>query len=213
MPARINFVPRFLPDTPMPQLRQFVAPFAVMTVFFCHVTSAQVYQCADAAGKKTFSQTPCAAAGGSEKQLMRAPTLPAAQPALEPGESRPFRGEPGVLYGNSGGTPPPKDWAAENAAANARAAAADRNAAARSNAPATLGRLQPKAGTPHATDEQIVSQCEANRGARCTTQGEIAQRRMEQRELSPAERQQQQNAVAARRERQREEEFNRMIRR
>ena len=81
--------------------------------------------------------------------------------------------------------------------------------------PSALGGLR-KGGTQtqaQASDKQIIANCEANHGARCSSAGEIAQRRMEQRELTAAEKQQQQSAVAARRQREREEAFERSMRR
>jgi hypothetical protein len=128
-----------------------------------------------------------------------------------------LKGDPGVLYGNGSAAPTPKDWAAENAAANARAAAADASAGRSGQAaPSALGRLRKPTPTPTsagATDKQIIANCESNHGARCSSAGEIAQRRMEQRVLSPSEREQQQRAVSDRRQREREEAFNRIIRR
>lgn len=184
----------------------------LLGLLFMQHAAAQVYQCLDAGGKKVFSQMPCAAqAGKDEKLIMQAPA--AAAPAA-PADSAPFKGQQGVLYGNGGGTPAPKDWAAENAAANARAAAAEASAGgSRQAMPSGLGGLRKGNNTPAPSDQQIIANCEANRGARCSSSGEIAQRRMEQRELSPSERQQQQNAVAARRQREQDEAFNRMIRR
>ncbi len=184
----------------------------LLGLLFMQHAAAQVYQCLDAGGKKVFSQMPCAAhAGKDEKLILQAPA--AAAPAA-PVEGAPFKGQQGVLYGNGGGAPAPKDWAAENAAANARAAAAEASAGrSRQATPSGLGGLRKGTNTPAPSDQQIIANCEANRGARCSSSGEIAQRRMEQRELSPSERQQQQNAVAARRQREQEEAFNRMIRR
>lgn len=175
----------------------------MMGLLFMQHAAAQVYQCLDAGGKKVFSQTPCAAqGGGGEKLIMHAPAGAA-----------PAKGEPGTLYGNSGGAPAPKDWAAENAAANARAMAGEKSGGSR-QASSTLGGLRKTTPTAaSATNQQIIASCEANHGARCSSAGEIAQRRMEQRELTSAERQQQQSAVAARRQREREEAFERSIRR
>lgn len=171
-----------------------------------HAT-AQVYQCLDATGKKVFSQTPCGAGGGSsEKLIVRAPA-PAAAPASTDGI--PVKGVPGVLYGNGGAAAAPKDWAAENAAANARANSGSNNSSSSSQSWPPLAGLRKGTATTPASDKQIIADCEANRGARCGTAGEIAQRRMEQRELTPQERQQQQDAIAARRQRQLEESFNR----
>lgn len=172
-------------------LRPALAACILAPLFMQHA-AAQVYQCLDAGGKKVFSQTPCAAQGGNgEKLIMQAPARATVATAS--------------ADGSGGAAPAPRNWAAENAAANARAAAADVSSG-RSAMP--LGG--PRKSTPaSASDQQIIANCEANHGARCSSAGEIAQRRMEQRELTPAERQQQQNAVAARRQRQLEESFNR----
>lgn len=178
--------------------------FFVLATSFALSAHAQVFQCTDATGKKIFSQTPCAAQGGNEKKLMAAPAPTPAAPA----DGTPVTG---VLYGNGGGTPPPKDWAAENAAANARANAGNNNSGSSGASWPPLGGLRGKTGTQTTpvSDKQIVADCEANRGARCNSSGEIAQRRMEQRTLTPEERQQQQGAIAARKQRQLEESFNR----
>lgn len=184
---------------------------SLLGLLFTQHAAAQVYQCLDAGGKKVFSQTPCSSqAGKDEKLIMRAPAAAAAAPA----EDTPFNGQRGVLYGNGGAAPASRDWAAENAAANARAAAAAEGSGGGSRqAMPPLGGLRKGNNTPAPSDQQIIANCEANRGARCSSAGEIAQRRMEQRELSPSERQQQQSAVAARRQREREEAFDRSMRR
>ena len=123
-------------------------------------------------------------------------------------------GTPGSRYSNGAGAgAAPKDWAAENAAANARAAAAEQSSGGSRQATSSLGSLRKGNTQPQASDKQIIANCEANHGARCSSAGEIAQRRMEQRELSPSERQQQQSAVAARRQREQDEAFNRYLRR
>lgn len=189
----------------------------LMGLLFMQHAAAQVYQCLDAGGKKMFSQTPCAAqAGKDEKLIMRAPPAAAAV-TLAPSGGAPFKREQGVLYGNGGAAAAPKakDWAAENAAANARAAVAERSAGgSRQAMPSALGGLRKSTPTSAGgSDKQIIANCEANHGARCSSSGEIAQRRMEQRELTPSERQQQQRAVADRRQREREEAFNRSMRR
>jgi hypothetical protein len=169
---------------------------ASLGLFLMQHAAAQVYQCLDAGGKKVFSQIPCAAQGGNgEKLIMRAPAAAPVAPA-------------------NGSAAAPKDWAAENAAANARAAAAEAAAGrSRQAAPSALGGLRKSTTPSQASDKQIIANCEANHGARCGSAGEIAQRRMEQRELTASERQQQQSAVAARRQREREEAFYRSIRR
>lgn len=123
-------------------------------------------------------------------------------------------GKPGSRYSNgAGAAAAPKDWAAENAAANARAAAAEQSSGGSRQATSSLGGLRKGNTQPQASDKQIIANCEANHGARCSSAGEIAQRRMEQRELTASERQQQQSAVAARRQREQDEAFNRYLRR
>lgn len=178
---------------------------SLLGLFFMQPATAQVYQCLDANGKKVFSQIPCAAQGGSEKLIMQAPTRSAAPPM-------PAEGGP---YGNgaAAAAAAPKDWAAENAAADARAAAdASANTSRQGSSPASGGLRKGAAQAP-LTDKQIIANCEANHGARCSSPGEIAQRRMEQRELTASERQQQQSAVAARRQREQDEAFYRSTRR
>ncbi|MFS2034506.1 DUF4124 domain-containing protein [Polaromonas sp. CT11-55] len=165
--------------------------FGLLGLLLMQPAAAQVYQCLDANGKKVFSQTPCAAQGGSgEKLIMQAPA------------------------GGTAVTVTPKDWAAENAAANARAAAAEASAgASRQATPSALDGLRKGTAQAQDSDQQIIANCEANRGARCSSASEIAQRRMEQRELTPSERQQQQSAVAARRRREQNEAIYRSTRR
>jgi len=158
-----------------------------------HAT-AQIYQCVDATGKKVFSQTPCSAQGGGGEKLIMQKSSAAETPA-------------------GGATPASKNWAAENAAANARAAAAEASTAASRQATPSLAGQRKGSTQPQLTDKQIIANCEANHGARCNSASEIAQRRMEQRELTAAERQQQQSAVAARRQREKDEAFNRYLNR
>ncbi|EJL82502.1 hypothetical protein PMI15_03109 [Polaromonas sp. CF318] len=173
----------------------------LLGLLFMQPATAQVYQCLDANGKKVFSQMPCATQGGSEKLIMQAPARSAAPPV-------PADGLP------SANAAAPKDWAAENAAADARAAAAEAAAgASRQGTSPALGGLRKGAAPAPLTDKQIIANCEANRGARCSSANEIAQRRMEQRELTASERQQQQSAVAARRQREQDEAFYRSTRR
>lgn len=185
---------------------------SLLGLLFIQHATAQVYQCLDASGKKVFSQTPCAAQGGNnEKLIMQAPAR-STEAAAQAG-GMPVTGTPGTLYGG-GAAAAPKDWAAENAAANARAAAAEQSAgASRQAMPSALGGLRKGGTQAQASDKQIIANCEANHGARCGSAGEIAQRRMEQRELTASERQQQQSAVAARRQREQDEAFNRFQRR
>ena len=181
-------------------MRQAFRPLVVslLSLLAMQNAVAQVYQCQDSSGKKVFSQTPCSAqGGGNEKLIMEAPVK--STTATTPTGSMPATGKP-------------KDWAAENAAADARAIAAEA-AAGGSRQAATSGGLRKGGTQPQASDQQIIANCEANRGARCSSANEIAQRRMEQRELTAWERQQQQSAVAARRQREQDEAFYRSTRR
>jgi hypothetical protein len=184
------------------------AVFGLMALLDVQPAAAQVYQCLDATGKKVFSQAPCAASGGGNEKLI----APAPAAASASTDGTPVTGVPGVLYGNGGAAAAPKDWAAENAAANARANSASTNSGGSSQA-WPLGGLGKGSTAAPVSGKKIIADCEASHGARCSSAGEIAQRRMEQRELSAAERQQQQSAVAARRQREREEAFERSIRR
>jgi Domain of unknown function (DUF4124) len=175
----------------MRPLCHFIAIMVLAGLHLLQPALAQVYQCADANGRKMFSQTPCSALGGTgEKKLVTAPAR-----------------APGVADGNMPTGKPPKDWAAENAAANARAGA--QNAASPQGAWPVPGGSRGGTASGGKSDQQIVSDCEASHGARCNSSGEIAQRRMEQRTLSSEERQQQQSAIAERKQRQLEESFNR----
>ncbi|MBW8721715.1 MAG: DUF4124 domain-containing protein, partial [Polaromonas sp.] len=142
----------------------------LMSLLFTQPAAAQVYQCQDAGGKKVFSQTPCASQSAKdEKLIMRAPGSAAAV-TTTPADGTPVKGQPGVLYGNGGAAAAPKDWAAENAAANARAAAAGASAGgSRQVMPSALGGLRKSTPTPaSASDKQIIANCEATHGARCS---------------------------------------------
>ena len=189
---------------------RLAAVFGLMALLDVQPAAAQVYQCLDATGKKVFSQTPCATSGGGNEKLIVPAPAPAA--ASRSTDGTPATGVPGVLYGNGGAAAAPRDWAAENAAANARANSASTNSGSSSQA-WPLGGLRKGSTAAPVSDKKIIADCEASHGARCSSAGEIAQRRMEQRELTAAERQQQQSAVAARRQREREEAFERSIRR
>jgi len=187
-------------------MRQAIRPAlaaSLLGLFFMPHAAAQVYQCLDTNGKKVFSQTPCSAQGGGSEKLIMQKSAAAETPAGSPS-----------ITGKPGGGATTKDWAAENAAANARAAAAEASAgASRQTGSSSLSGLRKGNAQPQPSDKQIIANCEANHGARCNSAGEIAQRRMEQRQLTASERQQQQSAVAARRQRERDEAFERSMRR
>jgi hypothetical protein len=161
---------------------------AIGGLTFSHIASAQVYKCMDSGGKTVYAQTPCATKPDTREKLVDA------TPAMST---------------DSGASP--RNFAAEHAAAGAPADAGRQEFA--NQAAPFPPRNQRKPASAGLTDRQIIANCEANHGTRCSSAGEIAQRRMEQRELTPSERQQQQSAVAARRQRQQDEAFNRSIRR
>jgi hypothetical protein len=166
------------------------APFLALVsgLVLTQTALAEVFRCTQADGSTGYSQVPCARPDDKNRVVKIAPPPP-----------------PDRVYA------PSRDWTAESANALARQEAEDRAQAAQQRAAAQQALRKPApAGL---TDQQIIAQCEAGHGTRCSSAGEIAQRRMEQRELSSAERQHQQNAVAARRQRQQDEAFQRSLRR
>jgi len=160
----------------------------VSSLVLAQAAMAEVFRCTQADGSTAYSQLPCAKPDDKNRVVKIAPPPP-----------------PDRIYA------PSRDWTAESANALARQEAEDRAQSAQQRAAAQNSLRAP--APARLSDQQIVAQCEAGRGTRCSSAGEIAQRRMEQRELSPAERQQQQNAVAARRQRQQDEAFQRSLRR
>jgi hypothetical protein len=160
----------------------------VSSLFMTQTALAEVFRCTQADGSTSYSQVPCARLDDRNRVVKIAPAPPADRSEL-----------------------PARDWTAESANALARQEAEDRVQAAQQRAAAQQALRKPApAGL---SDQQIIAQCEAGHGTRCSSASEIAQRRMEQRELSPAERQHQQNAVAARRQRLQDEAFQRSLRR
>ena len=103
---------------------------------------AEVFKCTTADGKTSYSEKPCPTEGAKEV------VVPIQKGRISDG--------------------PVRDWAAENAAANARVqAAADAVAAARS---------ANKASEPGKSREQIIAECEANRGVDCSSATDAANR-------------------------------------
>ena len=133
------------------------------------LAAAEIFKCIGADGRTSYSEAPCAAMGAKE---VRVPIL------AGPGRAASAQG---------------RNWAAENAAANERAAAASR----RDVANASVGNVQNAPASPR-SDRQIVAECEASRGSNCGSQDEIA-RRMDDREPTPDEAAARQSAVAGRR--------------
>lgn len=160
----------------------------VSSLVLTQTAMAEVFRCTQTDGSTSYSQLPCTKPDDKNRVIKIAPAPPPDRAYL-----------------------PSRDWTAESASALARQESEDRAQAAQQRAAAQHGLR--KAAPAGLTDQQIIAQCEAGHGTRCSSPGEIAQRRMEQRELSPAERQNQQNAVAARRQRQQDEAFQRSLRR
>ncbi len=128
--------------------------------------SAQVFKCTDADGKTAYSQAPCTAPTAKEKRISIAAPPPIDTPA-----------------------PAPKNWAAENAAANARARAnSPPPPESKNKSDFRMGGLRPEPTPTGPTDQQIIADCQANRGTRCTSAAEINYRRQEQRVPTAAER-------------------------
>jgi hypothetical protein len=130
---------------------------------------AEVFKCTTADGKTSYSQSPCAAENAKEAVV---PIVAA------PKTTAPVKG---------------KDWAAENAAIDARLRAAAQPQDTASSAPAKPTR-------PKKSRQQIVAECEASHGINCSSAEEIARREMEERELSPDEDAARDKAAAGRRE-------------
>jgi Domain of unknown function (DUF4124) len=149
--------------------------------------SAQVFKCTGADGKTAYSQVPCTTPDAKEKRISIAAPPPIDTPA-----------------------PQPKDWAAENAAADARTKAnvpAPSANSGKSSLP--LKGLRPQPAASGRTDQQIIADCQANHGARCTSAAEINYRRQEQRTPTAAEQAAIQEAIRNRQEGQRQREMSR----
>ncbi|MES3002315.1 MAG: DUF4124 domain-containing protein [Pseudomonadota bacterium] len=134
------------------------------------LASAEIFKCTGADGRTSYSDSPCAAAGAKEARV-------------------PIVAGPARAASAQG-----RNWAAENAAANERAAAAP----PRDVASASVADVQKAPASPRSTRE-IVAECEASRGTNCSSQEEIARRRVDDRELTPEEAAARQSAVAGRR--------------
>lgn len=143
-------------------------------LFSPHWAGATVFRCTGADGKTSYSQSPCAAADAKEV------VVPITAPP------------PGA--GAKG-----RDWAAENAAANARVRASEAAAAAAYAQKASAPAPTPTP-TPTKSTQQGIAECEANRGVDCGSAEEIARREAADRPLTPEEAAALQRAAAGRRE-------------
>lgn len=133
-------------------------------------TAADVFKCTTVDGKTSYSATPCTAPGAKEA-VVPIVTGPMASPPLN------------------------RDWAAENAAINARMQAAE---ASRVEANEQRATASGKAA------EQITADCEANRGVDCSSQKEISKREADDRTLTPEEAEALQRASAGRQKNERD---------
>jgi hypothetical protein len=148
---------------------------------------AQVFKCTEADGKTVYSQAPCTKADNKEKvvKLMDTPLT----------DSTPSEGKSGGYY--QGANPAP-------------------DAPAKSYQTPTSNRLRPFQQTPVNTgpsNQQLIAECEASKGARCSSAAEIAYRRQEQRTPSAQEQANIQAAIRARREREQAERERAFFRR
>lgn len=179
-------------------MRSLTGVFLVAGLLATPMAGAQVFKCTDAEGKTVYSQVPCTKADNKEKvvKLM----------------SDPISDTP--VYGNGSGPTGP------TAAANAQSATATGNAKSNGGSGGNglpmqpYGLMRKPASSPSTgpTNQQLVAQCEANHGARCSSAAEINYRRQEQRTPTAQEQATIQAAVRARRERE-EEQRERAFRR
>jgi hypothetical protein len=139
-------------------------------MFWPQMAMAEVFKCTTADGKTSYSAAPCTAAGAREVVV---PIM--AAPPGTPSQGR--------------------DWAAENAAVNARVRAADEAAATRNAQKASESAKSP---------QEIIAECEANHGVNCTSDKEIAKRESNDRALTPEEAEALHRASAGRQENERQ---------
>ena len=135
-------------------------------VFAPQWAAAEVFKCTSPDGKTSYSQSPCTAADAKEAVVNIVVPPPGA--------------------GTKG-----RDWAAENAAANARV---------RASTDATAAANAQKASAPAKSTQQSIAECEANHGVNCSSAEEIARREAADRSAMPEEAAAQQRAAAGRRE-------------
>lgn len=142
----------------------FATQFLVMPLAF-----AEVFKCTTVDGKTSYSQSPCTPESGKEVvvPIVAAPKI--AAPAQV------------------------KDWAAENAAIDARV-----RAAAELQKPTADATAKPP--LQKKSRQQIVAECQANHGVNCSSAEEIARRETEDRELIGEEDAARDKAAAGRRE-------------
>ena len=152
--------------------------------------SAQVFKCTEADGKTVYSQAPCSKADNKEKvvKLMAEPISDTPVHGTAPadiGTTNAQTNSTANNKGNGGGQPLPP-----------------------------YGLMRKPASSPGSSPstQQIIAECEANHGARCSSAAEINYRRQEKRTPSAQEQATIQDAIRARRERE-EEQRERAFRR
>ncbi|MES2947882.1 MAG: DUF4124 domain-containing protein [Pseudomonadota bacterium] len=153
-----------------------------VTVLGAQLANAQVYKCTEADGKTVYSQAPCVKADNKEKvvKLMDAPLTDSA-PSSRSGDL-----ESAANYGRNYAAP--ETQTRSNNQTQAR----------------PLNRMRTATGTSTASgpsNQQLIAECEANHGARCSSTAEINYRRQEKRAPSAQEQADIQTAIRARRER------------
>lgn len=169
-------------------MRQVSRLLVLVGMVAAPLTHAQVFKCTEADGKTVYSQAPCTKADNKEKvvKLMDAPLT----------DSTPSESKSGN-YNQANNTAAP-------------------DTPARSYQTPANNRLRQFPQTPvntGPTNEQLIAECEANKGARCSSAAEIAYRRQEKRTPSAQEQATIQAAIRARREREENELRNRHFRR
>lgn len=120
--------------------------------------AAQVFKCTDASGKSAYAQTPCGPST-TEKTLRGATGAPAQPVAMPPLAKTPAQATSTPGMSQPGGP-------------------------AKNGAPLERRLLDIPNRAPGPTDAQIVADCEAQRGARCSSPAEIKRRRFEKHEES-----------------------------
>ncbi len=152
---------------------------------------AQVFKCTETDGKTVYSQAPCTKADNKEKvvKLMDTPLTDSASSGASDGRNNSY------YQGASPApdTPPTKSY---------RPLPSDR-----------LHKFQQTPVNTGPTNQQLIAECEAQKGARCSSAAEINYRRQEQRTPSAQEQATIQTAIRARREREQAERERAIFRR
>lgn len=151
---------------------------------------AQVFKCTEADGKTVYSQAPCTKADNKEKlvKLMDAPLTDSASSGGSDGRSN-------YSYNQAANTSPAPQTPSRQTLQSDRMRSYQQK-------PVNLGP----------SNQQLIAECEANHGARCSSAAEINYRRQLATTPTPQQQANIQNAVRARREREEAEIRNRFRR-